>query len=118
MMHVHVEHCARAAHEVVSAYCSAIGDPPSPAWHDLTVTQRNGLIDGAQHAIDHGSPEASHKMWMATRLAEGWTWGPMKSFEQKTSPNLVPYEALPESQRRKDALFQLIVRSMIQALAP
>lgn len=108
--------CARAAHEANNVYNAAIGDPPSPAWDDLTEAQRNGVIAGAQHALDGGSPEDSHALWLKTRGDEGWTYGPVKSFEAKTSPCFVPYTELPEAQRRKDALFQASVRAMAEAL--
>jgi RyR domain len=104
------ESCARAAHD-------AIGDARSPAWRDLTDAQRFGVIAGAHHALNGGSPADSHALWMKTRVAEGWTYGPAKDFAAKTSPCLVPYEELPETQRRKDALFQSVVRAMAEALS-
>ena len=42
--------------------------------------------------------------------------GPVKSFEAKTSPCLVPYAELPEPQRRKDAMFQRVVLAVAEAL--
>lgn len=108
--------CARAAHEVNNAYNDAIGDARSPAWADLTEAQRNGVIAGARHALDGGTPADSHALWMKTRVDEGWTYGPVKDFAAKTSPCLVPYEELPEAQRRKDALFQSVVRAVAESL--
>lgn len=55
---------------------------------------------------------------MASRIAEGWTYGPVKDFAAKTSPCLIPYADLPEAQRRKDALFQSVVRAVGVALSP
>lgn len=110
------EICARAAHETNNVYNAAIGDTPSPAWNQLTDAQRAGIIAGAEHALQGGSPEASHELWLRTRIAEGWTYGPTKDFDAKTSPCLVPYAELPEPPRRKDALFQAIVRAMEEAL--
>lgn len=110
------EHCARAAHEVNNAFNRAIGDKLSPAWDDLTDAQRDGVIAGAEHALSGGTPEDSHNLWMATRVAEGWVYGEEKDFTAKTSPCLVPYADLPEMQRRKDALFQAVVRATADAL--
>lgn len=111
------ESCARAAHAVNAVYCRAIGDTPSPAFDDLTDAQREGAVRGAAHALDGGSPADSHALWMASRIAEGWTLGPVKDFEAKTHPCLVPYAELPEAQRRKDAQFQAVVRAHARALA-
>lgn len=110
------EHCARAAHEVNNVFNRAIGDALSPAWEDLTDAQRSGVIAGARHALDGGSPEDSHNLWMASRVAEGWTFGPVKDFAARTSPCLIPYAELPEMQRRKDALFQATVRAFAEAV--
>jgi len=111
------EICARAAHEANNVYNDAISDARSPAWCDLTEAQRNGVIAGARHALNGGSPADSHALWLKTRAAEGWTYGPVKDFAAKTSPCFLPYDELPEAQRRKDALFQASVRAMAEALS-
>lgn len=110
------EVAARAAHEVNNVFNRAIGDALSPAWDDLTEAQRAGVIVGARHALGGGSPEDSHNLWMQSRIAEGWTFGPVKDFAAKTSPCLIPYADLPEMQRRKDSLFQAVVRATAEAL--
>lgn len=110
------EVCAKAAHEVNNVYNAVIGDPLSPPWNQLTESQCNGIIAGAMHAINGGSPEESHNIWLKTRGEEGWTYGPTKSFEKKTSPCFLPYDQLPPSQQIKDSLFQSIVRSVAKAL--
>lgn len=107
---------ARAAHEVNNVFNRAIGDVLSPSWDDLTTAQKYGAIGGAQHALNGGTPEGSHDLWMASRIAEGWTYGPVKDFAAKTSPCLIPYADLPEAQRRKDALFQSVVHAVAEAL--
>ncbi len=107
---------ARAAHEVNNLYNEAIGDPLSPPWNQLTEAQRNGAIAGAKHALAGGSPEDSHNLWLESRRAEGWTYGPVKDFVAKTSPCFLPYAELPEAQRRKDAQFQAVVRAVAEAL--
>lgn len=43
-----------------------------------------------------------HDVWAAGRIEEGWTYGEVKDSEKKTTPCLVPYEELPESEREYD----------------
>lgn len=112
------EIAARAAHETNNVYNAAIGDVLSPAWGDLTDPQRASVVAGAEHAIAGGGPEASHELFVTLRIAEGWTYGPVKDFAAKVSPCLLPYADLPEAQRRKDALFQSVVRAIATALSP
>jgi hypothetical protein len=48
------------------------------------------------------TPEDSHQLWMAQKLADGWVYGPVKDREKKTHPDLVPFDQLPEIEQRKD----------------
>lgn len=43
-----------------------------------------------------------HDVWAAGRIAEGWTYGEMKDAERKTTPLLIPYDELPESEKEYD----------------
>lgn len=46
--------------------------------------------------------ENTHEVWAAGRVAAGWTYGPSRDDEAKRTPCLVPYHALPESEKRYD----------------
>ena len=43
-----------------------------------------------------------HDVWAVGRISEGWTLGEIKNLEKKTTPLLVPYEELPESEKMYD----------------
>ena len=43
-----------------------------------------------------------HDVWAEGRISEGWTLGEIKNLEKKTTPLLVPYEELPESEKMYD----------------
>ena len=43
-----------------------------------------------------------HEVWASSRIAQGWTWGPVRSDAFKTHPSLVPYEDLPEEEKQYD----------------
>jgi hypothetical protein len=40
--------------------------------------------------------ELEHERWRRERLADGWTYGPVRDDERRTSPYLVPWGELPE----------------------
>ncbi|MDO4322180.1 MAG: RyR domain-containing protein [Lachnospiraceae bacterium] len=46
--------------------------------------------------------ENVHDVWAVGRMAEGWTYGPVKDAEKKTTPLLLPYRDLPESEKEYD----------------
>lgn len=43
-----------------------------------------------------------HEVWAQQRIAEGWTYGPCKDGEAKTTPLLIPYEELDENEKAYD----------------
>lgn len=46
--------------------------------------------------------ENVHDVWAAGRIAEGWTYGEKKDMDKKTTPLLVPYSELEESEKDYD----------------
>lgn len=46
--------------------------------------------------------ENVHNVWAAGRLEQGWTYGKERDDELKTSPCLVPYLELSESEKEYD----------------
>ncbi|MDE6468764.1 MAG: Ryanodine receptor Ryr [Muribaculaceae bacterium] len=43
-----------------------------------------------------------HDVWAAARIAEGWTYGPVRDDANRRTPCLVPYDELPQSERDYD----------------
>lgn len=50
-------------------------------------------------------PEELHDDWVQAYLKMGWVYGPEYSRENKTHPDLVPYDRLGQLERDKDAVF-------------
>lgn len=46
--------------------------------------------------------ENAHAVWAQGRIAEGWKYGKIKDSKSKTTPCLVPYGELPESEKEYD----------------
>lgn len=46
--------------------------------------------------------ENTHEVWSAGRIAQGWTYGEQRDDTKKTTPCLVPYSELPESEKEYD----------------
>ena len=53
-------------------------------------------------ALTEQIAENVHDVWAAGRIAEGWTLGEKKDAEKKTTPLLIPYSELPESEKDYD----------------
>lgn len=46
--------------------------------------------------------ENVHDHWAQKRIEEGWVYGPQRNDSQKTHPCLVPFSALPDSEKAYD----------------
>ena len=44
----------------------------------------------------------THEVWARERIAQGWRFGRERDDARKQHPSLVPYEALPESEKVND----------------
>lgn len=53
-------------------------------------------------ALTEKIAENVHEVWASGRISEGWVYGEKKDDEKKTSPLLVPYCELPESEKDYD----------------
>ena len=43
-----------------------------------------------------------HDVWAQGRITEGWVYGDTKDPDKKTTPLLIPYDELPESEKDYD----------------
>jgi hypothetical protein len=108
------ERIARVCHEVNRAYCQALGDDSQPAWSDAPQWQRDSAMAGVIMHMGNPDigPSASHASWMAHKLADGWTYGPVKDPAKKEHPCMVPFDELPVEQQAKDYIFRAVVHAL------
>ena len=57
-----------------------------------------------------------HDVWAVGRIKEGWTYGAEKDIHAKTTPCLVPYDELPESEKEFDRNTAMETLKFITAL--
>jgi hypothetical protein len=102
---------ARICHEANRAYCAAIGDDTQVPWSEAPNWQKESAIDGVVYKLTNPDSTASalHDSWMRNKADTGWSYGEIKDENKKTHPCFVPYDQLPETQQKKDALFAAIV---------
>lgn len=60
--------------------------------------------------------ENVHENWSAGRMSEGWTYGPTRNDKEKTTPCLVPYSELTDSEKEYDRVTALQTLKLIVAL--
>ena len=109
-----IEAIAQTAHAALRAWALAHGQADIPEWQDAPEWMHTATREGVKFSLENpdADGEAHHRKWMAVKLGEGWRYGPEKSDTAKTHPLIVPYEDVPEWQRRKDVLIHAIVRAL------
>ena len=60
--------------------------------------------------------ENAHEVWAAARKAEGWTYGPVRNDALKQHPDLIPYSALPDSEKEYDRLMAFNTIKLVKKL--
>lgn len=104
-----IEDAARMAHEINRIYCMNHGDYSQQPWEAASERQKGSVRSGVRMYMQNPwqDPKKSHDNWMAYKLREGWTYGPVKSEADKIHPCLLPWDELPEREQKKDSNFQL-----------
>lgn len=109
---------ARVCHESMRAYRVALGEPELPPWDEAEDWQVEATLAAIRFRIANpdAPPGAQHRQWMVQKHQLGWQFGRTRDEEIRTHPMMVPFEALPETERRKDILIQKVVDAFLAEL--
>ena len=73
------------------------------------------LTDDLQE-LQEAIAENAHEVWAAARKAEGWTYGPVRNDTLKQHPDMLPYSALPDSEKQYDRLMAFNTIKLVKKL--
>ena len=111
------EFVARLCHEVNRSYSAAIGESKIlPMWEDLELEFKYSALRGVGYVAtnDDATGRDMHDAWLVDKRNAGWRYGDVKSVDNKTHPNMVPYDQLHTTQQAKDAIFLTICRAFFE----
>ena len=60
------------------------------------------ILDPDLLALSEELAKNTHEVWAAGRLADGWSYGPVRCDAEKKHPCLIPYEELTEEEKDFD----------------
>lgn len=105
---------ANVCHEANRVWCASMGDFSQNHWVDSPQWQKDSAINGVKFRLENPNAghDASHNSWMKEKIETGWVYGAVKDVELKIHPCIVPFDELPEFQKKKDALFCAIVDAL------
>ena len=76
----------------------AVAQTYKPAPLDLSDVSLPESLTELTEAI----AENTHEVWSQSRIAEGWTYGPVRDEDTRKHPDLLPYSDLPDSEKEYD----------------
>ena len=103
------EHRARCVYEGARLAAIAANAPIVPvSWEEREEPFKEQFLEVIERQCGEqrsNSPEELHGSWMQSYITMGWKYGEEYSRENKTHPDLVPYNQLGQLERDKDSVF-------------
>ena len=66
------------------------------------IDTSNVELSGELLELTERLAENTHDHWARRRMAEGWTFGPVRDEAARKHPDLVPYDQLTEAEKEYD----------------
>ena len=73
-------------------------------------------LDGDLAELQEAIAENAHKVWAQARIKEGWTYGKERDDVKKCNPDIIPYTALPDSEKEYDRLMAFNTIKLLKKL--
>ena len=73
-------------------------------------------LDGDLEELQEAIAENAHDVWAKARKKEGWTYGKERDDSNKLHPDLIPYTALPDSEKEYDRIMAFNTIKLVKKL--
>jgi hypothetical protein len=70
-------------------------------------------VDTLSYVEEFPTPEEAHDSWVEAYKKMGWVYGPNRSVQAMTHPDMVPFDQLEQREQDKDAVFLALVQIAI-----
>jgi len=76
----------------------------------------NVPLDRDLEELQEAIAENAHDVWAEARIKEGWTYGKERDDEKKHNPDIIPYTALPDSEKEYDRIMAFNTIKLVKKL--
>jgi len=73
-------------------------------------------LDGDLEELQEAIAENAHDVWAKARINEGWSYGKERDDSNKLHPDLIPYTALPDSEKEYDRIMAFNTIKLVKKL--
>lgn len=73
-------------------------------------------LDGDLEELQEAIAENAHDVWAEARMKEGWTYGKERDDKNLKHPDLIPYTALPDSEKEYDRIMAFNTIKLVKKL--
>ncbi|WP_233205179.1 RyR domain-containing protein [Alkalicaulis satelles] len=98
------------------AYRAALGEDELPPWDEAEPWQVESTLAAVRFRMAHpdAPPGVQHEQWMEEKRASGWRHGAVRDNARKMHPMMMPFNDLPDTEKRKDVLIQKVVDAFLE----
>jgi hypothetical protein len=82
--------------------------------HPINVD--NIPLDGDLEELQEAIAENAHEVWSEARMKDGWSYGKERDDINKKHPDLIPYTALPDSEKEYDRIMAFNTIKLVKKL--
>jgi hypothetical protein len=76
----------------------------------------NVPLDGDLEELQEAIAENAHDIWADARIKEGWSYGKERDDEKKHNPDIIPYTALPDSEKKYNRIMAFNTIKLVKKL--
>ena len=73
-------------------------------------------MDEELEELQEAIAENAHDVWAEARIKEGWTYGQERDDAKKHNPDIIPYTALPDSEKEYDRIMAFKTIKLVKKL--
>ena len=85
-------------------------------YNPKPINTKDVVLDNEILELAEVLAKNTHDVWAEGRMKEGWKYGEYRNDNLKTTPCLVPYEKLPESEKEYDKKTAIETLKLIKKL--
>ena len=104
------------AWEATGGLCTTAFAPDAKTYRPESIDLKHIDLPQGFEELREKIAENAHNTWALERQSEGWTYGPKRDDSKLETPDMLPYQQLPESEKKYDRIMAEDTLKLLTAL--